>query len=73
MSSYGSVQPYDVAALSDWVTVRLARYYLESARRARPGLIGGLPVVRSRLVTLTRRLMRGELEALCENRLSGRR
>jgi aminoglycoside phosphotransferase (APT) family kinase protein len=61
MSSYGEAQPYDVAALGDWVAVRLARYYLEAARRARPGLIGGLPVVRSRLATETRRLMHESL------------
>jgi len=64
MSSYRGAQPYDVAALGDWVAVRLARYYLESARRTRPGFIGGLPVVRSRLATLTRRLMRDGLESV---------
>jgi len=64
MASYRSAQPYDVAALGEWVAVRLARYYLESARRTRPGLIGGLPVVRPRLATLTRRLMRDGLEAV---------
>ena len=64
MASYREAQPYDVAALGDWVAVRLARYYLESARRTRPGFIGGLPVVRSRLAMVTRRLMRDGLEAV---------
>ena len=64
MTSYREAQPYDLAALGDWVAVRLARYYLESARRARPGLIGGLPVVRSRLAMVTRRLMRDGLQAV---------
>jgi aminoglycoside phosphotransferase (APT) family kinase protein len=63
MASYGKAQPYDAAALGDWVAVRLARYYLESARRTRPGFIGGLPVVRSRLASVTRRLMRDGLQA----------
>jgi len=61
MSSYRVAQPYDAAALSDWVAVRLARYYLESAGRTWPGLIGGLPVIRPRLAALTRRLMRDGL------------
>jgi aminoglycoside phosphotransferase (APT) family kinase protein len=64
MSSYRAAQPYDMAVLSDWVAVRLARYYLESARRRWPGLIGGLPVLRPRLATLTRRLMREGLESV---------
>ena len=46
MSAYRTAQPYDIASLGDWVTVRLARYYLESLRPARPGHKGGFPVVR---------------------------
>jgi len=68
IASYGSARPYDAAVLSDWVAVRLARYYLESARRKWPGLIGGLPVIRPRLATLTRRLMRNGFEAVIADR-----
>jgi hypothetical protein len=64
MSAYGAAGPYDVAALGDWVTVRVARYYLESLGRTRPGLIGGLPVMRSRLGALTGRLVRQGLQAV---------
>jgi aminoglycoside phosphotransferase (APT) family kinase protein len=73
MASYGEAQPYDLAALGDWVAVRLARYYLESARRTRPGFIGGLPVVRARLATLTRRLIRDGLGAVVRNPAAGAR
>jgi hypothetical protein len=71
LASYRGAQPYDVAALGDWVAVRLARYYLESTRRTQPGFIGGLPVVRSRLATLTRRLMGDGLEAVVTSPASG--
>jgi hypothetical protein len=72
MSSYAGAHPVDAAALGDWVAVRLARYYLESATRSWPGLIGGLPVVRSRLASLTRSLMRDGLEATIAQSASSR-
>jgi hypothetical protein len=62
MSSYGTAQPYDAASLGDWVAVRVARYYLESFGRKRPGFIGGLPVLRPRLGALTSRLLRDGLQ-----------
>ncbi len=58
LRAYGSVRQFDEATLGDWVAVRLARYYLESHGRRLPGLIGGLPVVRTRLGSVTRGLMR---------------
>jgi len=61
LKAYGAVRPYDLAALGEWVAVRLARYYLESHARRFPGVIGGLPVVRARLGALTRDLMRDGL------------
>ena len=67
LAGYRMSQPYDIIALGDWVAVRLARYYLESLRRARPGLIGGLPVVRSRLAALTTRLMREGFEPILKS------
>jgi aminoglycoside phosphotransferase len=58
LSAYRAVRPCELDELSEWVAIRLARYYVESHGRRLPGTIGGLPVVRPRLAATTTDLMR---------------
>jgi hypothetical protein len=52
LRSYAARQPFDDAALSDHVTARVARYYVESHARTFRASIGGIPVSRQKLTAL---------------------
>jgi len=67
LRAYAAVRPFDVATLSDHITVRVARYYVESHARAFRASIGGVPVNRHKLTALMERLMtRGLTDVLPE-------
>lgn len=52
LRAYAARQPFNAAALSDHVTARIARYYVESYARGFRASIGGIPVSRHKLTAL---------------------
>ena len=67
LQAYAAVRPFDSITLSDHVTVRVARYYVESYARSFRASIGGIPVSRRKLTALIERLMnRGLTDVLPE-------
>jgi Ser/Thr protein kinase RdoA (MazF antagonist) len=65
LRGYREVQPLDPRALAQHVSARVARYYLENFQRGpMQTRVGGVPVSRARLETLTRAAMSGHLETV---------